>query len=152
MLSKGDPAPWFTADTTDGRTLRWDELKGKIVVLFFFPKAFTFGCDREAAHFAEVAPEVAALGGEVLGVSVDDDSTACRFAEQRKVVMLKDRRRRVAEAYGVPLPIVNRVRRVTYVIDRAGIIRGVFHYELQFARHADDALTMVRRLAAGQPT
>ena len=43
MLKPGDRAPWFTAETTDGRTLRLDELKGRFVVLYFFPKAFTFG-------------------------------------------------------------------------------------------------------------
>ena len=82
-------------------------------------------------------------------MSVDDDETACRFADERHVVLLKDARRSIATAYGVPMPVLGRrIRRVTYVIDREGIVRGVFHHELQFARHADDALALVRTLAA----
>lgn len=95
-----------------------------------------------------MAPDIARLGGAVYGVSVDDDRVACDFAREMKVTLLKDKGRAIADAFGVPVPLLQHVRRVTFVLDREGVVRGVFHHELQFARHADDALALVRRLAA----
>ena len=83
----------------------------------------------------------------MLGVSVDDVATACRFAGERKVVLLQDPERRIASAYGVIAPLLSRIRRVTYVINASSVVRAVIHHELQFARHATDALALVRELA-----
>ena len=85
------------------------------------------------------------MGAEVFGVSVDDASVACEFAADKGVRLLQDAERTIARLFGV-VGLLDRVRRVTFVIDGAGVVRDVIRHELQFARHADDALAAVRRL------
>lgn len=67
MLKVGDPAPALSAVTSDGKTVDLSALRGKRVVLFFFPKAFTLGCTIETRRFRDHYSEIAGLGAEVVG-------------------------------------------------------------------------------------
>ncbi len=88
------------------------------------------------------------LGVEVIGVSVDDHRTQCEFAAAHGVTfpMVADPERTVSGLYGVLWPFFKFDRRVTFVIDDRGIVRGTFQHEFQISRHLDDVLRLLERL------
>jgi len=154
MLRVGERAPDFSAKTTLGRQLTLSELRGQFVVIYFFPKAFTPGCKKETTRFRDAYPDLQKLGAEVVGVSVDDHQTQCDFATAQNVgyPMVGDSDHEVSKLYAVLRPFLRLDKRVTYVIDRDGIIRGVFQHEFQVSRHLDDVLHLVERLVTEQST
>jgi len=89
----------------------------------------------------------------VVGVSTDEEQLACDFAAKMRVTfpMIKDRDRTVSGLYKVTWPIVKLNRRVTYVIDKEGVVRGAFHHELSIDRHTDDALRLLAQLSGKRP-
>jgi peroxiredoxin Q/BCP len=147
MLAVGDEAPDFTAQTTDGRTLRLSELRGRVVIIYFFPKAFTGGCTIETNRFRDNYDELKALGAEVIGISTDDHEKQCRFAAAREVQfpLVGDATQVISESYGVLGRFLPGNKRVTYVIDEGGRVAAVFHHELQVLRHIDDVKAFLQR-------
>ena len=139
MLKVGDMAPDFTATTTQGKTLQLSELRGKRVVMFFFPKAFTTGCTIETRRFRDHYSELAALGAEVVGVSADSNQTQCEFANKEGVhfPMIGDDTRAIGKSYDVMWPVLNVNQRVTYVIGPDGRIEAAFHHELLVGKHLE---------------
>jgi peroxiredoxin len=148
MLKVGDPAPAFRVKTTTGQEISLAELRGRLVVVYFFPKAFTPGCTRETVRFRDAYPDIQGLGGEVIGVSVDDFETQCEFAESTRATfpMVGDGDKEISRQFGVVRPWLKLDRRVTFVIDKQGIVRGVFQHEFQISRHLDDVLHLLERL------
>ncbi|MCS6913014.1 MAG: peroxiredoxin [Myxococcota bacterium] len=140
MLKVGDPAPDFSATTTEGRTLRLSELRGRKVVLYFFPKAFTPGCTLETRRFRDAYEDLRSLGAEVIGVSGDSHERQCAFAAAQGVTfpLVGDSDHAIAKSYDVLWPLFSLARRVTYVIDEDGRIEAVFHHELDVGRHIKD--------------
>ena len=139
MLKVGDRAPDFTATAQDKKTVKLSELRGKRVVLFFFPKAFTRGCTIETRQFRDHYSELAALGAEVLGVSIDSSEKQCEFASREGVPfpMIGDPSRGIGRSYDVLWPVLNVAQRVTYVVGPDGIIEAVFHHELLVGKHLE---------------
>ncbi len=148
MIVLNAPAPDFTAMTTDGRQLRLSELRGRPVVLYFFPKAFTPGCTRQAEQFREIHPEIEASGAVLIGVSTDDHQTQCEFAGSvgSPFPMVGDANGTIARAYDVIWPLIKFTQRVTFVIDPEGIIRGIFHHELRIGMHAKNVLASLKAM------
>ena len=140
MLRVGDPAPQFTATTSQGQTISLSQLAGRRVVLFFFPKAFTTGCTIETRQFRDHYSELADLGAEVIGVSVDKEQVQCDFANKEGVPfpMIGDERRAINRSYDVLWPILNVSQRVTYVIGPDGRIELVLHHEILVGKHIDE--------------
>jgi peroxiredoxin Q/BCP len=147
VLKVGAQAPDFTAEASTGQRLSLGELRGRYVVLYFYPKAFTPGCTLETRLFRDNYDEIRALGAEVVGVSVDDLATQCRFAAAQSVrfPLLSDPDLTIAGAYGVRWPLVPLDKRVTFVLDKNGVIRAVFRHEFQISRHLDDVVRFLRR-------
>ena len=89
-----------------------------------------------------------ALGGEIVGVSADEHERQCDFAASvnASFPMIGDSDHRIASAYGVVWPLLGIDRRVTFFIDREGIVRGVFKHELDVRKHVAEALEMLRKL------
>jgi len=81
VIEVGSQAPDFEAESTKGK-IRLSDFRGKRVVLYFFPKAFTPGCTRETQKFAEMYEKFKELNAEVIGVSADKLSTQERFAQK----------------------------------------------------------------------
>ena len=79
VIDAGSPAPGFTAPTNDGGSLSLDGLRGKALVLYFYPRDDTPGCTREAQEFTEALPEFAAAGAEIVGVSKDTTAKHDKF-------------------------------------------------------------------------
>ena len=150
MLTSGIVAPSFHSLDASGHPVALDELRGKIVVLYFFRRAFTRNCTVETKGFRDNYPELRALGAEVIGVSCDALAVQCRFARTHQVQfpMIADTDRNISTAYRTFFTLLPRIsHRVTYVIDRDGTIAGVFNHEFQVSKHLDEVLAFVRELA-----
>jgi len=151
MIRVGDPAPDFTASASDGRPFTLASHRGHVVVVYFFPKAFTPGCTAETKSFRDNYPDLKLLGAEVVGVSCDDVETQCKFASRLEVSfpLVGDPDRTISRAYGVLWPIVAIDKRVTVVVDEAGVVAAVFRHEFQISKHLDDVLGFLRKRALG---
>jgi peroxiredoxin len=151
MLRVGDPAPPFVARDTQGRPVDLTALRGGIVVVYFFRKAFTPNCTVETKGFRDNYPELKQLGAEVIGVSDDRLETQCRFQTTLEVSfpMIADADGAISSLYQVYFPLVRISHRVTYVVDRTGVVCGVFNHEFAVVRHLDEVVRFVRTLDAG---
>ncbi len=147
MLAIGATAPDFVAKTTSGETITLSSLAGKLIVLYFFPKAFTPGCLKETKGFRDNYPELKALGAEVIGVSVDKDETQCSFSTANAVTfpMIGDHEGKLTRLYDVRWPMLGLAKRVTYVINIERKIDAVFHHEFQVMKHLDDVKAHLQR-------
>ncbi|MBK8259139.1 MAG: peroxiredoxin [Polyangiaceae bacterium] len=150
MIKVGEKAPAFRVKTTNGDVVTNETYRGKILVLYFFPKAFTTGCTIETKQFVDATPELSELGAEVVGVSVDSLETQCEFAKSVNATfsMIGDQDKAVSRAFDVLWPIIGKAQRVTYVIDREGVVREVFHHEVLVGKHLADVRAAVKRLSA----
>lgn len=128
MIEEGTPAPDFTAVTDSGETVTLSSLRGKPIVLFFYPKDDTPGCTTEACEFRDAYADFRARGVEVFGVSPDSEASHQKFKSKHELpfTLLADPEHDAAEAYGV---WVERsmygkkfmgIKRSTFVIDRDG--------------------------------
>lgn len=148
-MKAGDVAPDFELPADDGRTVRLSaEVEHGPVVVFFYPRAMTPGCTAESCHFRDLAGEFREVGARVLGISADPVERQQRFTAQHGFTfpLLSDVDRRVAKDYGVkrPGPLFN--RRMTFVVGDDRRILAVFHSETNMAKHADDALGVLRSI------
>jgi peroxiredoxin Q/BCP len=126
MIEVGSLAPDFEVTDAQGTKFRLSSLRGRHVVLYFFPMSFTGGCTMETRQFIELAPELARAGAQVVGISVDRPETLHRFATYCGAAfpLLSDRAKRVSRQYGV-LSFIGFAKRVTFFIDPEGIVRDV---------------------------
>ena len=130
----GSMAPDFTLDTDAGTPLTLSDLRGRPVVLFFYPKDDTPGCTVESCEFRDLMPRFQGVNAEVLGISPDDVKSHVKFRKKFDLpyTLLADVEHAVAEAYGVwqekkmfALKYMGVVR-TTFVIDKDGRIARVF--------------------------
>lgn len=142
MLAIGDLAPDFSATDCHGAPLSLSALRGRRVILFFFPKAFTLGCTIENRAFRDNHHRLQALGAELVGVSVDTQRTQCAFAEKEDIhfSLLGDPDRVISRAYDVLWPVLRVDRRVTFIIGPDGHIEDIIRHEVRVYRHLDDVL------------
>ena len=125
MLNVGDPAPDFDAVDHLGNRVKLSELRGKKVVLWFYPKADTPGCTKEGCSFRDFDSEYKAKNAQVLGVSFDNVEENRRFAEKFSFSfpLLCDTDHKIGIAYGAAdSPKDEYARRIAYVIDEEGKI------------------------------
>jgi thioredoxin-dependent peroxiredoxin len=150
----GDVAPDFELPDQSGTPVRLRDLVGqRPVVLYFYPKDKTPGCTIEARAFRDSYGGFAATGAEVLGVSSDSVASHRRFvaSEGLPFRLLADRAGVVRELYGVERTLGVLPGRVTYVIDRTGVVRHIYSSQLQVTRHSREALDALRALPAPEP-
>jgi peroxiredoxin Q/BCP len=153
-IQVGDAAPDFDLPDASGRRVRLADFKGKRgVVLYFYPKDDTPGCTKEACSFRDSYEEFRDAGAEVIGVSSDSEASHQHFAEKYRLpfVLVADAGGELRKRYGVPSTLGLLPGRVTYVIDREGIVRHVFNSQLQAAKHVDEALAVVRHSLMPSP-
>ncbi len=132
--------------TTEGKLVRLGDFAGRSLVLYFFPKAFTPGCTKEARRFRDRHEEIEALGAVLLGVSVDDIGVQCDFARENHLsfALVADRDESLSKAFGVTRGFLPFNKRVTFVIDGAGIVVARFHHEVQVNKHVDDVIAFLK--------
>ena len=152
MLQLGDRAPDFTLPSGDGKPVSLTSFRGKVIVVFFYPKDETPGCTREACEFRDSYETFRDAGAEVIGISDDSVESHQSFAAHHRLpfTLLSDVGGRVRESFGVKSRF-GMPDRVTFVIDRDGTIRHAFQARLRFGKHVDEALAVVRRLGADAP-
>lgn len=156
MIGEGERAPDFAGTTAEGKRLGLGDFRGrKPLVLYFYPKDNTTVCTKEACSFRDHAGEIAAVGGAVVGVSHDSAVSHRKFSEDHRLnfPLLSDEDGSISKAFGVArlgglLGAWVPPRRVTFVIDREGIVRRVITGELSAQRHTDGALEALRSFDA----
>ena len=145
----GDVAPDFTLPDQWGKPVQLRDLVGrKTLVLYFYPKDETPGCTIEARAFRDSYERFTKAGAEVVGVSSDSVASHRRFARHYDLpfVLLSDRGGAVRGLYGVEKTLGILPGRVTYVIDKAGVVRHVYSSQLRATRHSVEALHALRVL------
>jgi peroxiredoxin Q/BCP len=153
-IQVGDQAPDFTLPTQSGETFRLQDRMGeRVIVLYFYPKDNTSGCTKEACAFRDSYEVFTEAGADVIGVSSDSVDKHAGFASQHNLpfTLLSDQGGRVRKTYGVPGVLGVIPGRVTYVIDRAGVVQHVFSSMTNIDGHVNDALRVVKELQAEQP-
>lgn len=149
-LSVGDKAPMFTATLQDGSRFDLADVVGrKALVLFFYPKDDTPVCTREACGFRDSYDLFVAAGAEVIGVSSDSPASHRAFAERHRLPfpIISDQDRSLRRLYGVPNALGFVPGRVTFVIDKQGVIRLIFSALLASDPHVRKALEAVGEAA-----
>lgn len=152
MAEEGQLAPDFDLPTERGR-IRLSELRGKPVVVYFYPKDDTSGCTAEARDFSALYPEFKAAGAEVIGVSPDSAASHGKFRKKHdlSVILAADEDKATAQAYGVWVEksMYGRtymgVERATFLIDPAGRVAKVWR-KVKVPKHAKDVLDAVNNL------
>lgn len=130
----GEPAPTFALKAEDGGEVKLADLRGKRVVLYFYPKADTPGCTVEACAFRDLRTEFAAKNAEIVGVSLDNPEDQRKFAEKYSLPfrLLADEQAEVSKRYGVYVRKERDGRefwgidRTTFLIDRDGVVRKIY--------------------------
>jgi thioredoxin-dependent peroxiredoxin len=148
-VKEGDRAPDFSLHSQDGSTISLHDYAGqRSVVLYFYPKDFTMGCTAEAKTFSANYDEVRKMGAEVIGISSDSTTTHESFASACEVrfPLLSDEGARVRELYGVKSSLGIIPGRVTFVIDKDGIIRRVFASQMNPKRHVSEAIEALKAI------
>jgi len=150
VVQVGDVAPDFTLPDQTGTPVQLRQLLGRrAVVLYFYPKDSTPGCTVEARAFQGSYDALQEAGADVIGISSDSVASHRRFAasEHLSFRLLSDRSGTVRELYGVEKTLGILPGRVTYVFDKAGIVRHRFDSQIRFGKHVDEALEVVKSLA-----
>jgi len=147
MVEVGQPAPDFALQSDSGETVRLSDLRGRPVVVYFYPKDDTPGCTKQACGIRDAYGEFERAGAVVLGVSPDDEASHVKFKNTYDLpfTLLADTEHSVAEEYGVwnEKSYLGKkywgVSRSTFVIDPDGNVKKVMH-DVKPATHADDVL------------
>jgi peroxiredoxin Q/BCP len=150
-LAEGDLAPEFQMPATSGRTVSLDSLKGKPFILYFYPKADTPGCTKEACAFQEAMPHLEEIGLDVIGVSPDKIKPIEKFAAKYGLTfpLASDEDHAVAERYGtwVEKSMYGRkymgMDRATFLIGADGKVLKAWR-KVSVTGHADDVMKAAR--------
>lgn len=148
-VQAGDKAPDFTLPSQSGEQVRLsDRIGSHVVVLYFYPKDNTSGCTAQACAFRDSYEAFTDAGADVIGVSSDSVDKHAGFAGKHKLpfTLLSDAGGQVRKLYGVPHALAVLPGRVTYVIDRDGVVRNVFNSMMNISGHIDHALETVKSL------
>jgi thioredoxin-dependent peroxiredoxin len=147
-LTVGTPAPLFTLPDQNGKLVSLADFRGKqSVVVYFYPKDDTPGCTKESCSFRDQYTAFTDAGAEVLGISSDSAASHAAFADKYKLPfsLLSDRDGKVRADYQVPATLGFLPGRVTFVIDRQGVIQHAFNSQVNAAKHVDEALSVLTR-------
>ncbi|MGL5083544.1 MAG: peroxiredoxin [Microcoleaceae cyanobacterium] len=142
----GDLAPDFNLLSQTGGSISLKNFIGqKAVVLYFYPKDDTPGCTAEACAFRDSYQVFQDAGAEIIGVSSDSVQSHQQFAAKYNLpfTLLSDTGDAVRKLYGVPSTLWIMPGRVTYVIDKDGIVRHIFDSMLNFKAHVDESLAIL---------
>jgi thioredoxin-dependent peroxiredoxin len=145
----GSKAPDFSLPDQYGKRVNLGDYLGRSnVVVFFYPKDESYGCTKEACSFRDNYEVFKEAGAEVIGISSDDIASHQAFAANHKLpfILLSDRDKTVAEKYGVGKSLGVLPGRVTFVIDKQGIIRMMFSSQLSFEKHITEAIETLKKM------
>ena len=148
-IKVGDKAPDFTLQDQNGKpVVLSDILKKNHVVLYFYPKDETSICTKEACSFRDQYEDFKKVGAEVIGVSSDSAGSHQSFAQHHRLpfILLSDEGGKVRKLYGVPTTLGFLPGRVTYVIDKQGVVRLMFNSQMNATKHVGEALEILKKM------
>lgn len=149
-IQVGDTVPNFTLPTQTGEDFTLSSLLGKSnIVLFFYPKDESPGCTAEVCAFRDSFEVFQDAGATVIGVSSDSVESHQKFAQKHRLpfTLLSDKGGAIRKLYGVPASMGIFDGRVTYVIDKQGVVRHMFSSQLNINAHINEALETLKALA-----
>ena len=145
----GDRAPDFTLRSQTGENVTLSSFFGKRnVVLYFYPEDESPGCTKEACSFRDNYEYFKDLGAEVIGVNAGSTESHKRFASNHNLpfILLSDKGNEVRKQYGVPSTLGIIPGRVTYIVDKQGVVRHIFSSQSQPEKHITEALEVLKNL------
>lgn len=146
-ITVGNKVPEFTLNDQYGKPFSPQEFTGqKNLVIYFYPKDDTPGCTKEACSFRDYAQDFEKYDALILGISDDDETSHAKFAEKYNLNfrLLADTDGAVRKAFGVPTNLLGLIPgRVTYVIDKTGIVRHIFNSQTKPEKHIDESLKVL---------
>ena len=151
MLQIGQSAPDFTLKTTSGDTFRLADKRGRHLVLYFYPKDDTPGCTAEACSFRDQYEDFQDLGADVVGISSDSEASHQKFTQKHRLPfpLLADAGGTVRKLYEVPRALLGLLPgRVTFVIDKDGVIQYIFNSLSGATDHVANAKEVLKKLEA----
>jgi peroxiredoxin Q/BCP len=151
LLKVGVKAPDFSQKDQNGKTVTLSEFSGKSnVVLYFYPKDFTGGCTAEACSFRDNYAVFMKKDAVVIGVSFDSDESHVKFTKANKLPysLISDTQGALGKKYGVPKFMGTMSDRVTFLIDKKGVIRYVYQSVKDATMHVENSLKELDKLQA----
>lgn len=148
-IKVGDKAPDFELqDQQNNKVSLQDLITEYVLVLFFYPKDDSPGCTKEACAFRDSYKVFQEHGAEVVGISSDSENSHQHFAEKHNLpyTLLSDKGGKVRKLYGVPKTMGILPGRVTYIIDKQGVVRHIFNSQLNFKGHIEEALNILKTI------
>jgi peroxiredoxin Q/BCP len=151
-LKVGTPAPLFQLQTHEGKKFDLRDRKGKWTILYFYPKAETPGCTKQACAFRDSLKKVRELGAEVFGVSADPVDAIARFHEKHHLnfTLLADPKLKVIGEYGTRMPVLSLSKRWTFIVDPELKIRHI-ERDVDPVKDAERTAAKIRELQAKSP-
>jgi peroxiredoxin Q/BCP len=149
MLKEGTTAPDIDAELDDGTHFRLSEQKGaKNVVLYFYPRDFTPGCTREACAFRDNYADIEQYDTIIVGVSTDSAESHKAFRERHNLPfpLIPDPEKRLVKSYDADGLFGITTARVTYVIDKQGVIRAALRHDFAVSRHLPEVLDALKSI------
>ena len=149
MVNIGEKAPDFKLPSQMGDIVTLSEYFGKKnIVLYFYPKDESSGCTKEACKFRDNYDVFTSLGAEVLGVSSQSVESHESFATHHglQFLLLSDEKGEVRKLYGVSSSMGIIPGRVTFIIDKKGVVRHVFSSQFQPEKHIEEALEVLKKI------
>ncbi len=146
----GKTAPPFTLRSLTGEEISLSDFIGKKpVVVYFYPKDDTRICTAQACSFRDNYEDFKKAGAEVIGISSDSSDSHQQFASKYKLpfILLSDEDGKIRKLYGVPTTLGLIPGRVTYIIDKAGIVRHIFSSQFDAQKHILEALKVLGDIA-----
>ncbi|MEO9870523.1 peroxiredoxin [Ekhidna sp.] len=150
MLNKGDKIPEISLENQHGELISLSDFTGKKpLVVYFYPKDNTSVCTAQACGFRDHYEEFQEVGAEVIGISRDSTSSHKRVSTKRKLpfILLSDTRKKALKAFKIPSTLFGLVPgRVTFIIDRHGIIVHSFRADFNANQHIKESLRILKSL------
>jgi len=152
-LNVGDKAPSFKLKNQDAKVISLSDLKGKPIILYFYPKDDTPGCTKEACNFRDEFPKFGKMKAEIIGVSIDSVESHKKFADKYKLPfnLLADEKKEVVEKYGVwkEKNMYGKkymgIERTTFIINTEGKISKIFP-KVKVEEHNKEVMEALKEL------
>ena len=147
-IEVGDKVPTFTLIDQNGNSVTVNETQGKAMVIYFYPKDDTPGCTKQACQFRDQYESFLKFEALVIGISSDNVESHKNFAEEYNLpfTLLADTHKEVRKLFGVPKSLLLLPGRVTYIIDRNGVVQYIFNSQFGIEKHIEMALQKLEKI------
>jgi thioredoxin-dependent peroxiredoxin len=149
QIKEGDKVPVFTLKDQDGATFDLSAYVGKQpLVIYFYPKDETSVCTKEACSFRDAYTQFTDMGVKVIGISSDNVASHKKFADKHQLpfTLLSDAGGKVRKLFGVPKTMAVIPGRVTYIVDKNGVVVKVFNSMSDAEKHVTESLEALKKL------